>query len=53
MFASAYPFLEELWLVNTDEGLEFLALKFTDFKALSLLSCVGFGVDDPASIATH
>nr|QNU13190.1 transport inhibitor response 1 [Paeonia suffruticosa] len=56
VFASSYPFLEELRLKRmtvTDESLEFLALNFPNFKALSLLSCDGFSTDGLASIATH
>ncbi|KAG5143482.1 hypothetical protein JHK82_019177 [Glycine max] len=50
------PWLEELRLKRmtvTDESLEFLALKFPNFKALSLLSCDGFSTDGLASIATN
>ncbi|KAJ4833879.1 hypothetical protein Tsubulata_047383 [Turnera subulata] len=57
VFASAYqPFLEELRLKRmtvTDESLEFLAVTFPNFKALSLLSCDGFSTDGLASVATH
>ncbi|KAF2305107.1 hypothetical protein GH714_001820 [Hevea brasiliensis] len=56
VFASKYPFLEELRLKRmtvTDESLEFLALNFPNFKALSLLSCDGFSTDGLAAIATH
>ncbi|CAH1420157.1 unnamed protein product [Lactuca virosa] len=56
VFATAYPFLEELRLkrmVVTDESLEFLALNFDGFKALSLLSCDGFSTLGLESIATH
>lgn len=56
VFASAYPFLEELRLKRmtvTDESLEFLAMSFPNFKALSLLSCDGFSTDGLAAIATH
>ncbi|KAJ9690290.1 hypothetical protein PVL29_012775 [Vitis rotundifolia] len=56
VFASKYPFLEELRLKRmtvTDESLEFLATTFTNFKALSLLSCDGFSTDGLAAIATH
>lgn len=56
VFASSYPFLEELRLKRmtvTDESLEFLALNFPNFKALSLMSCDGFSTDGLASIATH
>ncbi|OAY26087.1 protein TRANSPORT INHIBITOR RESPONSE 1 [Manihot esculenta] len=56
VFASKYPFLEELRLKRmsvTDESLEFLALNFPNFKALSLLSCDGFSTDGIAAIATH
>ncbi|CAL0331425.1 unnamed protein product [Lupinus luteus] len=56
VFSKNYPFLEELRLkrmIVTDESLEFLALKFTNFKALSLLSCDGFSTDGLATIATH
>uniref|UniRef100_A0A5B6YNK0 F-box domain-containing protein n=1 Tax=Davidia involucrata TaxID=16924 RepID=A0A5B6YNK0_DAVIN len=56
VFASAYPFLEELRLKRmtvTAESLEFLATSFPNFKALSLLSCDGFSTHGLASIATH
>lgn len=56
VFASKYPLLEELRLKRmtvTDESLEFLATTFTNFKALSLLSCDGFSTDGLAAIATH
>ena len=56
VFATAYPFLEELRLkrmVVTDESLEFLALNFDGFKSLSLLSCDGFSTLGLESIATH
>ncbi|KAF8409360.1 hypothetical protein HHK36_005435 [Tetracentron sinense] len=56
VFASAYPFLEELRLKRmtvTDESLEFLAQSFPKFKALSLVSCDGFSTDGLAAIATH
>ncbi|KAA8519890.1 hypothetical protein F0562_014200 [Nyssa sinensis] len=56
VFASAYPFLEELRLKRmtvTDESLEFLVTSFPNFKALSLLSCDGFSTDGLAAIATH
>lgn len=56
VFASAYPFLEELRMKRmavTDESLEFLALNFPNFKALSLMSCDGFSTDGLAAIATH
>lgn len=56
VFATAYPFLEELRLkrmVVTDESLEFLALNFDGFKAISLLSCDGFSTLGLESIATH
>lgn len=55
-FANKYPFLEELRLKRmtvSDESLEFLALKFPNFKVLSLLSCDGFTTDGLAAIATH
>ncbi|KAF5730765.1 protein TRANSPORT INHIBITOR RESPONSE 1-like isoform X1 [Tripterygium wilfordii] len=55
MFASKYPFLEELRLkrmVISDESLEFLAFNFPDFKKLSLSSCDGFSTDGLAAIAT-
>ncbi|KAF8413990.1 hypothetical protein HHK36_001988 [Tetracentron sinense] len=55
VFASAYPFLEELRLKRmtvTDESLEFLAQSFQNFKALSLVSCDGFSTDGLACIAT-
>ncbi|PIA34378.1 hypothetical protein AQUCO_03800173v1 [Aquilegia coerulea] len=56
IFASAYPFLEELRLkrmVISDESLEFLAQCFTNFKALSLVSCEGFSTNGLAVITTH
>ncbi|KAF3451569.1 hypothetical protein FNV43_RR07664 [Rhamnella rubrinervis] len=56
VFAAEYPSLEELRLKRmtvTDESLEFLALSFPNFKALSLLSCDGFSTDGLAAIATH
>ncbi|XP_048334977.2 protein TRANSPORT INHIBITOR RESPONSE 1 isoform X1 [Ziziphus jujuba] len=56
LFATKYPCLEELRLKRmtvTDESLEFLALSFPNFKALSLLSCDGFSTDGLAAIATH
>ncbi|WCJ26927.1 Protein TRANSPORT INHIBITOR RESPONSE 1 [Euphorbia peplus] len=56
VFAGKYPFLEELKLKRmtvTDQSLEFLAVNFPNFKALSLLSCDGFSTDGLAAIATH
>lgn len=56
IFASAYPFLEELRLKRmtvTDEGLDFLARSFPGFKDLSLVSCDGFSTDGLASIASY
>lgn len=56
VFATAYPFLEELRLKRmavSDESLEFLATNFQGFKALSLLSCDGFSTDGLKAIATH
>lgn len=56
VFATAYPFLEELRLKRmsvSDESLEFLATSFHGFKALSLLSCDGFSTDGIKAIATH
>lgn len=56
VFASAYPFLEELRLKRmtvTDESLSFLATSFPNFKALSLVSCDGFSTNGLAAIATH
>ncbi|CAN0852696.1 Transport inhibitor response 1-like protein Os04g0395600 [Linum grandiflorum] len=56
VFASEYPFLEELRLKRmrvTDESLELLAVNFADFKALSLLSCDGFSTGGLASIAAN
>ncbi|PON85765.1 F-box domain containing protein [Trema orientale] len=56
VFAARYPNLEELRLKRmtvSDESLEFLALSFSNFKALSLLSCDGFSTDGLAAIATH
>lgn len=55
-FAKAYPFLEELRLKRMslcDDSLEFLAMSFSNFKRLSLLSCDGFSTDGLAAIATH
>ncbi|XP_058090110.1 protein TRANSPORT INHIBITOR RESPONSE 1-like isoform X2 [Magnolia sinica] len=56
VFASAYPFLEELRLKRmavSDESLEYLARSFGNFRALSLVSCDGFSTDGLAAIATH
>ncbi|GMI77575.1 TRANSPORT INHIBITOR RESPONSE 1 [Hibiscus trionum] len=56
VFAAKYPFLEELRLKRmaiSDESLEFLAISFPNFKALSLLSCDGFSTNGLAAIATH
>ncbi|CAN1149700.1 Protein TRANSPORT INHIBITOR RESPONSE 1, partial [Linum perenne] len=56
VFASEYPFLEELRLKRmrvTDESLEFLALNFPNFKALSLLSCDGFSSGGLAAITAN
>ncbi|PPD76753.1 hypothetical protein GOBAR_DD26333 [Gossypium barbadense] len=56
VFAAKYPFLEELRLKRmaiSDESLEFLAVSFPNFKALSLLSCDGFSTNGLAAIATH
>ncbi|KAJ0502158.1 putative leucine-rich repeat domain superfamily, transport inhibitor response 1 [Helianthus annuus] len=56
VLAKAYPFLEELRLKRmavSDESLEFLAMNFPEFKALSLLSCDGFSTDGLKAIATH
>ncbi|KAL2343944.1 hypothetical protein Fmac_005229 [Flemingia macrophylla] len=56
VFAVKYPWLEELRLKRmtvTDVSLEFLALKFPNFKALSLLSCDGFSTDGLAKIAAN
>ncbi|OWM77537.1 protein TRANSPORT INHIBITOR RESPONSE 1-like isoform X2 [Punica granatum] len=56
VFAEHYPSLEELRLKRmtvTDQSLEFLALKFPNFKSLSLLSCDGFSTDGLSAIATH
>ncbi|KAF5756400.1 putative leucine-rich repeat domain superfamily [Helianthus annuus] len=56
VFATAYPFLEELRLKRmavSDESLEFLALNFDDFKAFSMLSCEGFSTLGLEAIATH
>ena len=55
-FARSYPFLEELRLKRmtvSDESLEFIALSFPNFRAISLLSCDGFSTDGIAAIATH
>ena len=55
VFASAYPFLEELRLKRmtvSDDSLDFLARSFAGFKALSLVSCDGFSTDGLASIAS-
>ncbi|KAI8000208.1 Protein TRANSPORT INHIBITOR RESPONSE 1 [Camellia lanceoleosa] len=56
VFADSYPFLEELRLKRmtvTDESLEFLATRFPNFKALSLLSCDGFSTTGLSAIATR
>ncbi|KAJ6846610.1 protein AUXIN SIGNALING F-BOX 3-like [Iris pallida] len=56
VFASAYPFLEELRLKRmtvSDESLEYLARSFPGFKALSLVSCDGFSTNGLASIASY
>ncbi|KAI3680630.1 hypothetical protein L6452_35403 [Arctium lappa] len=56
VFAASYPFLEELRLKRmavSDESLEFLAMKFEGFKALSLLSCDGFSTIGLEAIVTH
>lgn len=56
VFATAYPFLEELRLKRmavSDESLEFLAMNFDGFKALSMLSCDGFSTLGLEAIATH
>ncbi|CAI0406889.1 unnamed protein product [Linum tenue] len=56
LFASEYPFLQELRLKRmrvTDESLEFLALNFPNFKALSLHSCDGFSTAGLAAVAAH
>ncbi|XP_047328741.1 protein AUXIN SIGNALING F-BOX 3-like [Impatiens glandulifera] len=56
LFASAYPFLEELRLKRmtvTDTSLEFIGTNFPNFKALSLFSCDGFSTEGLASIAKH
>ncbi|KAJ6827355.1 protein AUXIN SIGNALING F-BOX 3-like [Iris pallida] len=56
VFASAYPFLEELRLKRmtvSDESLEYLARSFAGFKALSLVSCDGFSTNGLASIASY
>ncbi|KAE8732500.1 Protein AUXIN SIGNALING F-BOX 3 [Hibiscus syriacus] len=56
VFAAKYPFLEELRLKRmaiNDQSLEFLAVSFPNFKALSLLSCDGFSTNGLAAIATH
>nr|XP_029118150.1 protein TRANSPORT INHIBITOR RESPONSE 1-like [Elaeis guineensis] len=56
VFASAYPFLEELRLKRmtvTDESLDFLARSFPGFKALSLVSCDGSSTDGLACTATY
>nr|UDP26492.1 transport inhibitor response 1 [Tulipa gesneriana]UDP26493.1 transport inhibitor response 1 [Tulipa gesneriana] len=56
VFAAAYPFLEELRLKRmtvSDESLEFLALSFLGFKALSLTICDGFSTDGLESIASY
>ncbi|KAL9452617.1 hypothetical protein AB3S75_008414 [Citrus x aurantiifolia] len=55
-FADKYPSLEELRLKRmsvSDEGLEFLAVSFPNFKVLSLSSCDGFSTDGLAAIATN
>ncbi|KAF8031391.1 hypothetical protein BT93_D0556 [Corymbia citriodora subsp. variegata] len=56
VFADRYPLLEELRLKRmtvTDESLKFLALKFQNFRALSLLSCDGFSTNGLAVIAAR
>ncbi|GJT06735.1 transport inhibitor response 1-like protein [Tanacetum coccineum] len=56
VLATAYPFLQELRfkrMAVSDESLEFLATRFTEFKALSLLSCDGFSTDGLKAVATH
>ncbi|KAF7803557.1 protein TRANSPORT INHIBITOR RESPONSE 1-like [Senna tora] len=56
VFAKKYPLLEELRLKRmtvTDESLEFLSLSFSNFRALSLMSCDGFSTDGLAAIATN
>ncbi|XP_071736196.1 protein TRANSPORT INHIBITOR RESPONSE 1-like [Rutidosis leptorrhynchoides] len=56
VFATAYPFLEELRLKRmavSDESLEFLATKFVEFKKISMLSCDGFSTNGLKAIATH
>ncbi|KAF9607186.1 hypothetical protein IFM89_033393 [Coptis chinensis] len=56
IFASSYPFLEELRLkrmVISDESLEFLSQSFPNFRALSLVSCEGVSTDELLAIATH
>ncbi|XP_077243307.1 protein AUXIN SIGNALING F-BOX 3-like [Tasmannia lanceolata] len=56
VFASSYPFLEELRLKRmtiTDKSLDYLARSFGNFRALSLVSCDGFSTDGIGSIATH
>nr|XP_043621701.1 protein TRANSPORT INHIBITOR RESPONSE 1-like [Erigeron canadensis] len=56
VFATAYPFLEELRLKRmevSDESLEFLGMNFDGFKVLSLLSCDGFTTLGLEAIATH
>ncbi|KAI3409291.1 F-box domain-containing protein, partial [Psidium guajava] len=55
VFADRYPLLEELRLKRmtvTDESLKFLARKFRNFRALSLLSCDGFSTNGLEAIAT-
>lgn len=55
VFASAYPFLEELRLKRmavSDESLDFLARSFPGFKALSIVSCDGFSSNGLASVAS-
>ncbi|GJT42821.1 transport inhibitor response 1-like protein [Tanacetum coccineum] len=56
VFATVYPFLEELRLkrmVVSDESLEFLATSFVGFRNLSLMSCDGFSTDGLKAVATH
>ncbi|PWA58524.1 transport inhibitor response 1-like protein [Artemisia annua] len=56
VFVTAYPLLEELRLKRMsvcDDSLEFLAMNFDAFKALSMLSCDGFSTIGLEAIATH
>lgn len=54
--AESCPWLEELRLkrmVVSDESLDLLSRKFTNFKALVLVSCEGFTTDGLAAVAAN